>query len=45
MAEEIANLHAARDPLYAALADRIVAVDGRTEPDVLAELVQIETMR
>ncbi len=45
MAEEIANLHAARDPLYAALADRIVAVDRRTEPDVLAELVQIATMR
>jgi shikimate kinase len=45
MAEEIAKLHAARDPLYAALADRIVAVDGRTEPDVLAELVQIATTR
>ncbi len=45
VADEIAKLHTARDPLYTALADRIVAVDGRTEPDVLADLVQIVTMR
>ena len=43
MAEEIANLHAARDLLYAALADRIVTVDGKTERAVLAELVEIAT--
>ena len=45
VAEEIAKLHAARDGLYTMLADRVVMVDGRTEADVLAELVQIATTR
>ncbi len=45
MSDEVAKIHAARDPLYATLADQIVTVDGKSEPEVLAELARIATGR
>lgn len=38
---EVAQVLAARDPLYAALATDVVHIDGRSEDDVLSELLRL----